>query len=46
MEAAGLTGDNIHMANLCTSCRRDLFYSHRGEGGKSGRLLNFIMISP
>ena len=46
IEAAGVTGGNIQVANLCTSCRRDLFYSHRGEGGKTGRLLNFIMISP
>jgi copper oxidase (laccase) domain-containing protein len=24
---------------LCTSCRLDLFFSHRGEKGKTGRML-------
>ncbi|MDI9570771.1 MAG: peptidoglycan editing factor PgeF [Pseudomonadota bacterium] len=46
MEAAGIPGGNIRTAALCSSCRQDLFYSHRGAGGQTGRLLNFIMISP
>jgi len=43
LEEAGIPGENICTANLCTSCHRGLFFSHRGEGGTTGRLLNFIM---
>ncbi|MFN2188647.1 MAG: peptidoglycan editing factor PgeF [Candidatus Promineifilaceae bacterium] len=28
---------NIEMAELCTACRTDLFYSHRAENGRTGR---------
>ncbi len=38
-------GENIHDANLCTSCASEWFYSHRKEGGITGRMLNFIMIN-
>jgi len=44
LEAAGIPGDNIQEGNLCTSCRREMFFSHRGEAGKTGRLLNFIVL--
>ena len=27
---------------LCTSCRRDLFFSYRRDGRRSGRMLNFV----
>jgi YfiH family protein len=40
---AGLAGPNIHTLGLCTSCRKDLFYSFRAEG-KTGRMLSVIMI--
>lgn len=42
--AAGMLPENIDMSGLCTSCRRDLFYSHRGEQGRTGRHLNFLML--
>jgi polyphenol oxidase len=42
---AGIPADNIFVANICTSCRRDLFYSHRAaKGQREGRQLNFIML--
>ena len=41
----GLAEQNVHMLGLCTSCRRDLFYSFRAEG-KTGRMLSVIMIKP
>lgn len=41
----GLVEKNIHALGLCTSCRRDLFYSFRAEG-KTGRMLSVIMIKP
>ncbi len=28
---AGLSEENIELAGICTSCRTDLFFSHRGE---------------
>lgn len=42
--AAGLLSEKIDTSGLCTSCLSDLFYSHRGESGKTGRQLNFLML--
>jgi YfiH family protein len=39
----GLAAKNIHVAGMCTSCRKDLFYSYRAEG-KTGRMLSVIML--
>jgi len=33
---AGVTGENIEIAGLCTRCHPDVFYSYRGEG-RTGR---------
>ncbi len=41
---AGVPPDNIFSADICTSCNRDTFFSHRGEYGGTGRQLNFIML--
>jgi hypothetical protein len=41
----GLAEKNVHALGLCTSCRRDLFYSFRAEG-RTGRMLSVIMIKP
>jgi YfiH family protein len=41
----GLLDKNIHSAGLCTSCRKDLFYSYRAEG-RTGRMLSVIMLKP
>ena len=40
---AGLREEHIHSLGLCTSCRRDLFYSFRAEG-RTGRMLSAVMI--
>jgi YfiH family protein len=42
--AAGLRPDAIRNARLCTSCRRDLFFSYRREGG--GRRLAALAVLP
>ena len=42
---AGLAGGNSHAVGLCTSCRKDLFYSFRVEG-RTGRMLSVVMIKP
>lgn len=41
----GLAEKNVHALGLCTSCRRDLFYSFRAEG-RTGRMLSVIMLKP
>lgn len=35
--AAGCRSEKIVAARLCTSCRSDIFFSHRREQGKTGR---------
>ena len=34
---AGVKPANIWVADYCTACRTDLFFSHRREGGSTGR---------
>jgi YfiH family protein len=34
---AGLLPQHIEIADICTGCRTDLFFSHRVEQGKTGR---------
>lgn len=40
----GVPWNNIYTTDYCTSCNTDIFYSHRGERGNTGRQLNFIML--
>jgi YfiH family protein len=35
--SGGVLERNIHSADLCTSCRPDLFFSHRRDRGRTGR---------
>jgi len=39
---AGLALQNISASDLCTTCRADLFFSYRREGGPTGRMLSVI----
>jgi len=41
---AGLPPERLSVARLCTACRSDLFYSHRRDGGRTGRMLAWIML--
>jgi hypothetical protein len=41
---AGVAEQNIEIARLCTSCRTDLFYSHRAEKGITGRFGGILML--
>ncbi len=41
---AGLQEERVAVANLCTGCRRDLFFSHRASGGRTGRMAALIML--
>jgi YfiH family protein len=44
LQELGVPPENILDADICTSCAKERFYSHRKEGGTTGRLLNFIML--
>lgn len=38
----GVLEEHIAVTQLCTSCHRDLFFSHRRDKGKTGRMMGFI----
>jgi YfiH family protein len=42
MIKAGIMPSHIEISSLCTSCRTDLFFSHRKEAGKTGRMAAWI----
>ncbi|CAM4147970.1 peptidoglycan editing factor PgeF [Paenibacillus alkaliterrae] len=44
MIKAGILPIHIELTQWCTGCRRDLFYSHRMEGGSTGRMASWIGI--
>jgi len=37
LASAGVPPANVELAEYCTSCRTDLFFSHRAENGRTGR---------
>lgn len=41
---AGIPRDNIETTDLCVSCQRDTFFSHRRDRGETGRQMGFIML--
>jgi len=41
---AGIPGKNITVASLCTCCRKDIFFSHRGDAGRTGSLAAILML--
>jgi len=43
--AAGVRARNIVASPLCTACRTDLFFSHRAERGRTGRMMGVIGIT-
>ena len=40
----GVPETNIELSGYCTMCNQDIFFSHRGSGGITGRQINFMMI--
>jgi polyphenol oxidase len=44
--AAGLKPGSIHLTGGCTSCHRELFFSHRASQGYAGRMMSVIGIRP
>jgi hypothetical protein len=43
---AGLKPGAIHWSGGCTSCHRELFFSHRASQGRAGRMMSVIGIRP
>jgi YfiH family protein len=39
---AGISEKNIMLSSLCTSCEEAMFFSHRRDSGKTGRMMSFI----
>lgn len=40
----GLIPENIHDCGICTKCGRELFFSYRGDEGRTGSLAAFMQI--
>jgi len=41
---AGLREENIVIADICTKCHKDIFFSHRGHEGKRGAMAAVIAL--
>ena len=46
LEHAGVPARQIYVADYCTACRTDLFYSFRKEGALAGRMMAVIGMRP
>jgi copper oxidase (laccase) domain-containing protein len=44
--AAGLKPRSIQSIGGCTSCQREMFFSHRASQGHAGRMMSVIGIRP
>lgn len=40
----GVPKDNISLASICTCCRNDIFFSHRGDRGHTGSMAAVLML--
>lgn len=41
---SGLKNDNIYICNICTKCNNNIFFSHRGDKGRTGSLAAIMQI--
>ncbi|GGI97316.1 laccase domain protein [Alicyclobacillus cellulosilyticus] len=41
---AGVPGEQVRDSGVCTSCRVDVLFSHRAEGGRTGRQLAAVCL--
>ena len=44
LREAGVPSSNVATVQMCTCCRKDLFFSYRREG-RTGRMLNFVTVA-
>lgn len=42
LQECGLTENHVEMANECTSCNREFFFSYRRDNGRTGRMVALI----
>ena len=42
LRAAGLSAESIEVVGGCTQCHPELFYSHRGAQGRTGRMMAVV----
>lgn len=45
LQTAGLLPEGVVATPLCTSCRPDLFFSHRRDGGVTGRMAAVVRLA-
>jgi len=45
LREAGVRSSNVAIVQICTCCRKDLFFSYRRDGRRSGRMLNFVTVA-
>ena len=45
LAAAGVSETNIESSGICTRCRGDEWFSHRGQGALTGRYGSFVALS-
>ncbi|MGI6112764.1 MAG: peptidoglycan editing factor PgeF [Mahellales bacterium] len=45
MVGAGIPASNITVANECTRCNNHVYFSHRGDNGRTGSLASVIQLS-
>ena len=41
---AGVLPQHIELSEVCTSCKKEYFFSHRGEHGKAGRFPSILAL--
>ena len=46
LASAGVKRSNVLIADYCTACRTDLFFSHRKEGERTGRQMAVVGVRP
>ena len=44
LKEAGVPGEQIFAAGICTCCRKDLFYSYRRDRGVTGRMMGYVYL--
>ncbi|OQB13372.1 MAG: Laccase domain protein YfiH [Firmicutes bacterium ADurb.Bin193] len=43
--ACGVTESNFTLSGICTFCRKDLFYSYRGDNMKTGSMVSIMQLN-
>jgi len=41
----GVPESNITLASICTCCNTDMFFSHRGDKGRTGSMAAVLMLN-